>query len=133
MRETSLILGLSLSVGVAAGILGFEVCVWGGGHLDPYENGHLYNSVTEPKLFIFGCGFDFDHNFGSSYTAIYNIGTLNCSKIVVPLYLQYRGRNELILIVASSKLTAEMFCYVVYCSSVSPRVPFGIPILFPYL
>ena len=30
--------------------------------------GYEANSVAEPKLFIFGSGSDFDHNFGSSYS-----------------------------------------------------------------
>ena len=52
MRETSLILGLSLSEGVAAGILGFEVCVGGGG-IEILMKTDIYITVLRSRNYLF--------------------------------------------------------------------------------
>ena len=63
----------------------------------------VFISVAEPKLFIFGSGFDFGHNFGSSYSHI----LLALITVLKHYYYTNRGSNDLFFILASSKLTAE--------------------------
>ena len=39
---------------------------------EKYYRGTSTGSVAEPKLFIFGSGSDFDHNFGSGSSSSYS-------------------------------------------------------------